>query len=146
MKLLNGIISGLAGAISVTLLHELTRKIYPGAPRLDRLGEQATAKLIKSAGGNAPSEEKLYGPALVSDVAANALYFGIAAANAKHPVRTATIMGITAGLGAINLPSKLGLNKEFSAGTKEQKFITLALYTIGGIITGAVVKMMNKQH
>jgi hypothetical protein len=145
MRILDGIIGGLAGAISVTLLHELIRTFYAGAPRLDQLGEQATAKLIKSTGQHPPDEEKLYAPALGADVAANTLYYGIAAANAKHPVRTATLMGLTAGLGAISLPSKLGLNNDYSAGTPERKLITLALYTIGGIIAGTVVKTMKNQ-
>src|SRR5687767_235124 len=119
MKLLDGLIGGLAGALSVTLLHETLRKVYPGAPRLDLLGEQATSKIIKATGHEPPAEDKLYGTALVGDVAANALYYGFAAANAKHPVRTAAILGITAGLGAISIPSKIGLSDQHSAATTE---------------------------
>lgn len=145
MKLLDGLIGGLAGALSVTLLHELLRKVYSGAPRLDLLGEEATSKIIRATGHEVPDEKTLYSTALAGDVAANALYYGIAAANAKHPIRTATIMGITAGLGAISLPSKIGLDDQHSAATTEKKLITLGLYTIGGLIAGIVVRAMQKQ-
>ncbi|NII24485.1 hypothetical protein HB364_05315 [Pseudoflavitalea sp. X16] len=40
MKLLTSLAGGLAGAISVTILHELVRKIDPSAPRPGRLGER----------------------------------------------------------------------------------------------------------
>jgi hypothetical protein len=143
MKIIDGLIGGLAGAISVTLLHELTRKIYKGAPRLDLLGEQATAKAIGAVTGNTPDENKLYGAALAGDLAANALYYGFSAANAKNPFRTATILGISAGLGAITVPSKIGLSGEHAAATTERKLVTLALYTIGGMVTGMVMNMLK---
>lgn len=145
MKMIDGLIGGLAGAISVTLLHELTRKMFDGAPRLDLLGEQATAKVIRSVKGDAPDEKKLYGPALAGDLAANALYYGFSAANAKHPLRTAAVLGISAGLGAVSVPDKIGLNGEHTAGTIEKKLITVALYTIGGLVTGAVISLMRSR-
>ena len=139
MKIIDGLIGGMAGAIGVTLLHELTRKIYPDAPRLDLLGEQATAKVIKKATGESPKESNLYGTALAGDLIANALYYGLAAANAKHPIRTGGTLGITAGLGAISLPGKMGLNTEHASGSLQRKLITVGLYTLGGIIAGTVV-------
>jgi len=145
MRLVDGLIGGLAGALSVTILHELTRKYYAGAPRLDKLGEQAAEKIIEATGNKAPNEKELYGPAMAGDLVANALYYGFAAANTKNPVRTAGILGVSAGLGAINLPGTLGLNEKHASGTTERKLITLALYTIGGLVTGAVIKMMQRQ-
>ena len=146
MKIVDGLIGGLAGAISITLIHELTRKIYPEAPRLDRLGEQATAKIIGKVKGDAPPQKDLYGPALAGDLIANALYYGLAAANTKHPVKTAGALGITAGLGAITLPSKMGLKEEFTSGTLQKKLITVGLYTLGGIIAGSVVNFFRSRE
>lgn len=146
MKILDGLIGGLAGALSVTLLHELTKKLYKGAPRLDLLGEQATSKLLHRSGAEVPEGNKLYGVAMAGDLIANTLYYGLSAANTKHPIKTAGILGISAGLGAINLPDKAGLNADYAAGTRERKLITFALYTIGGIVTGVVVNMMKNQR
>ncbi len=140
MKIVDGLIGGLAGALGVTIIHEITRKLYPDAPRLDLLGEQATSKLMKKAAGTAPTGTALYGTAMAGDLIANALYYGLAAANTKHPVRSGATLGITAGLGALKLPSKMGLDKNHAAGTIQRKLITVALYTIGGIIAGATVK------
>lgn len=146
MKIIDGLIGGLAGAISITLIHELVRKAYPGAPRLDKLGEQATAKLIGKATGEHPKEKDLYGPVMAGELIANALYYGLAAANSKHPVKTAGALGITAGLGAINLPSKMGLKDEYAAGTLQRKIITVGLYTLGGVIAGTVVNFFRNRN
>src|SRR5688500_8084098 len=110
MKLLDGLIGGLAGAIGITIIHEITRKIYPEAPRLDKLGEQAVQKIVGKTTGHEPAEKEMYGPAMAGDLIANALYYGLAASGTKHPVKTAGLLGISAGLGAISLPSKMGLN------------------------------------
>jgi hypothetical protein len=40
MKLLNSLAGGLAGALSVTILHGLVRKIDPSVPRPVRAGQQ----------------------------------------------------------------------------------------------------------
>ena len=145
MKIIDGLIGGLAGAIGITLVHELTRKIYPDAPRLDKLGEQAVQKFVNKTTGDAPPQKELYGPALAGDLIANALYYGFAAAGTKHPVKTAGFLGISAGLGAISLPSKMGLNEELTSGTLQKKLITVGLYTLGGIIAGSVVNFMRNR-
>lgn len=145
MKIVDGLIGGLAGAIGITLIHELTRKLYDDAPRLDKLGEQALQKVMHKTTDEAPPQKELYGPAMAGDLIANALYYGIAAAGTKHPVKTAGFLGISAGLGAISLPSKMGLNEEYAAGTLQKKIITVGLYTLGGIIAGSVVNWIRKK-
>ena len=47
MKVLASLAGGLAGAITVTVLHEMFRKSDSSAPRLDKLGETATQKLAQ---------------------------------------------------------------------------------------------------
>jgi len=143
MKLIDGLIGGLAGAISITLIHEITRKLYAGAPRLDLLGEQAAQKVMKKTTGNEQPKEDLYGPALAGDLIANALYYGLAASGTKHPIKSAGLLGFSAGLGAITLPSKMGLREEFVSGTLQKKLITVGLYTLGGIIAGGVVNLVR---
>lgn len=145
MKIVDGLIGGLAGALGVTIAHELVKKWVPDAPRLDKLGEQGAAKLVEKATGERPKQKDMYAPALAADLVANALYYGFAAANTKHPIRTAGALGITAGLGAVNLPSKMGLNGQHTAGSFQKKLITIGLYTLGGIIAGVAVNMFREK-
>jgi hypothetical protein len=146
MKIVDGLIGGLAGAISITIIHEIVRKIYPDAPRLDRLGEQGAVKLMEKTTGEKPAKKDMYGAALAGDLIANALYYGVAAANAKHPIRRGGILGVTAGIGAVGLPGKMGLDKEYTAGSFQKKIITVGLYTLGGIIAGAAVNFFRSDR
>jgi hypothetical protein len=145
MKIVDGLIGGLAGALGVTIAHELVKKWVPDAPRLDLLGEQGAAKVVESATGERPKQKDMYVPALAADLVANALYYGFAAANTKHPIRTAGVLGVTAGLGAIKLPSKLGLKDEYTSGTLQKKLITVGLYTLGGIIAGLAINFFRER-
>lgn len=146
MKIVDGLIGGLAGAISITIIHELTKKVFPDAPRLDKLGEQATAKLVGKVTGETPPKKDVYGAALAGDLIANALYYGFAAAGSKHPIRTAGVLGITAGVGALKLPAKMGLKEEYTSGNFQRKLITVGLYTLGGIIAGAAVNLFRAKR
>ena len=58
MKIVDGLIGGLAGAISITIIHEIVRKIYPDAPRLDLLGEQGAVKLMEKTTGETGKRRK----------------------------------------------------------------------------------------
>ncbi|HLA53170.1 MAG TPA: hypothetical protein VK618_07690 [Flavitalea sp.] len=143
MRILYALLGGLAGAAAVTIAHELIRKNYSGAPRLDKLGEEAAAKLINATGNKAPNEEDLYVPTLTADIISNAFYFGLATVRAKNPLMAGLTAGAAAGIGAIKLPAKLGLDPEYTAGTNEKKGITIGLYTLGGILAGVIVRALK---
>lgn len=49
-RITNALIAGMAGATTTTLLHELTRRLSPAAPRIDLLGMQALAHAVRGAG------------------------------------------------------------------------------------------------
>lgn len=137
------LIGGFIGAATVTLLNESLRRATANTPRLDKLGEEATAKTIESLGGNAPSGDNLYATSLAADILSNTLYYSSAAANKDHPLLAGAGLGIMAGLGAVYLPEKIGLDPGHTAGTGSKKWITIGMYTLGGIIAGAVIKRLS---
>lgn len=145
MKLLISLAGGLAGAISVTILHELIRKIDPSAPRLDRLGEQATARLVEKTGHKPPSGSKLHSSALVGDIIGNTLYYSLAGTRMKKAISTGGILGLGAGIGALKLPGALGLNESHTKLTNKRRWITIGLYVTGGLIAAGVTKWLEKK-
>ncbi len=70
------IAAGAAGAGTTTILHELTRRVAPAAPRVDLLGMQALARLLRAAGTTPPTGDALYNLTLAGDLASNTAYFG----------------------------------------------------------------------
>jgi len=141
-KPLAGLVGGLAGAITVTLLHELVRRKFSDAPRLDKLGEEALDKTVAAVSGKHIPAEQQYPTAMAADIISNTLYYSAAAFKPGSAVLSGTILGATAGLGALKLPGQLGLNEEHTTATSNRKIITVALYTIGGLVTGLITKKL----
>jgi hypothetical protein len=137
-----GLIGGLAGAITTTILHEILRRRYSGAPRLDKLGEEALDKTVSKISGNHIPAEKKYPASMAADIVSNTLYYSAAAFKPARAVLTGTILGATAGMGAVKLPGRMGLNGSTTAGTSNRKWLTIGLYTIGGLVAGLVAKRL----
>ena len=74
MRTSTALAGGLAGAVTVTLLHESVRRVVPEAPRMDRLGMQAISKGLKKAGHKIPDENTLFTVAMAGDLLSNAFY------------------------------------------------------------------------
>ena len=143
MKNSNALVSGLAGATAVSMLHETIRRFNPKAPRMDLLGMQAISSVLKKVNVPVPEENKLFGYALAGDIVSNAFYYSLIKGESKKSTWAKGIaLGTAAGLGAVLLPGPLGLNKEYSNKTTETKLITFGLYFIGGVITAA---LMNRR-
>jgi hypothetical protein len=138
------LIGGFIGAATVTLLNESLRRLSGNTPRLDKLGEEATAKTIESLGGKPPQGNNLYATSLAADILSNTLYYSSAAANKDNPLLAGAGLGIMAGLGAVYLPEQVGLDPDHTAATDPKKWITIGLYTLGGIIAGAVIKRLSR--
>lgn len=137
------LLAGFAGALTTTVLHELTRKNVADAPRLDLLGEEATAKTIEAAGVTAPEGDNLYWTSLAGDVFTNTLYYSIVGLKKQSFVSAGIGLGMSAGVGAVQLPGKMGLDEEHTAGSQQKKLITIGLYAIGGLVTGMVMRKLR---
>ncbi len=147
MKTATALAGGLAGALTLNLIHETYRKIDKDAPHIHLIGEEALTKLLKAAGLPLPSTQKeLYSYTLAGDILSNALYYSlIGFGKKKHLLRRGLVLGLAAGVGAVFLPSKMGLNQSHSDRTTETKFLTILWYTLGGLAAAGAIKVLGKR-
>jgi hypothetical protein len=146
MKFLAAFAGGLAGAVTVTILHELTRKLDSSAPRLDLLGENAAQKLAKKAGYEPPTGKSLYAGSLAGSILTNTLTYSLAGMSGKKPFSMGTLLGAAMGWSAVKLPNKLGLSGQHSNGSSKRRWITMALYITGGLVASAISRRIEKKH
>jgi hypothetical protein len=139
--------AGLAGATTLTILHEFVRLIDRDAPRMDELGKHAIAKLASKAGIDVPDDDKLYLITTVSELISNGLFFSlIGKAHKENAIIRGAALGLTAGIGAITLPKKLGLDERASTRTTKTKWMTVGLYLIGGIVASLVSNKLQERE
>ena len=67
--------AGVCGAVALTALHQLARRVTDDAPRMDVLGERAIARTVRAAGGTLPMQPTLHRWALAGDLVANSAYY-----------------------------------------------------------------------
>ena len=146
MQLIKALEGGLAGAVTLTLVHEAVKRMSPDAPRMDLLGMNALSKLLRKAQADVPPKDTLYGLTLAGDVVSNALYYSLLGIGGKRKsLLKGALLGLSAGLGAVLLPKPLGLNEDYSNRTTQTKVMTVALYLIGGLVSAAAYNMVNSK-
>lgn len=137
---------GLAGAATVTLLHESIRKVVPKAPRMDRLGMQAISKGLSKSGFEIPGQQSLFTMALAGDLISNALYYSAAGIGSEKNIwLRSSLLGLAAGLSAVLLPEPLGLNPKYSNRSLKTQVLTVGLYVTGSLVTTAVIKLLSRR-
>ena len=139
-------LSGLAGAVALTALHQLLKNNVSKAPRLDKLGMQALEKTVQSATGEVPDSKTLYNSTLIGDITGNAAYYSLVRLAPEHSCIAGATLGALAGVGAIILPEKMGLDASATNRSNKTKLLTIALYTAGGLITGLAYKWARKKY
>lgn len=135
---------GAAGAAVLTLIHETARRAVPDAPRMDVLGKRALAAGARAVGAEPPSGARLHAAALAGDLAANAAYYALVGLGGPGgAVARGGLLGLAAGLGAVLLPGPLGLGTAPSRRTPQTAAMTVAWYTLGGLVAGAVYRQLR---
>lgn len=122
-------IAGFAGAIALNILHETIRKNFKNVPHINEVGEEALLKISDYASINIEGETNLYATTLVGDIVSNGLYYATTATEKD------LASGLMAGIGAVALPKKLGLNDEPIAENFQKKAMTIGYYVFGAIVT-----------
>ncbi|TDH27957.1 hypothetical protein EXU57_05695 [Segetibacter sp. 3557_3] len=145
MKLISALAGGLAGAVAMTIVHETIKRFDKDAPRLDLLGMEALEKELGHVNEAPPSANKLFMGAMTGDIAGNSLYYSLAGLGKGGTDVKGVALGLAAGIGAIYLPEKLGLNKNHSARTDKTKALTTLYYAIGGFVASEVMKLVDRQ-
>jgi hypothetical protein len=137
------LIGGAAGAVTLTALHQILRRVTPNAPRADNLAKQGLRRAFRAAGSTPPSDDKLHWAALAGDLAANTVYYSTSLAFGP---RVATflgpLMGAGAGVGSITLPAHMGLNPGETGRKATTKALAFGLYLAGGIAATATYRAL----
>jgi hypothetical protein len=137
---------GFAGASVLTAVHETIRKTLPFAPRMDLLGMMALSKVLQQFGKIPPNQKKLFYLTMAGDVISNAFYYSISGVGKnKNPIQKGLLLGLGAGVGAVLLPKPMGLNPAYSSRTTQTAIMTIALYTLGGLVAGLVIEALDKK-
>lgn len=145
MKLLHAFTAGLAGAITLTLAHQLLHKLVEDAPRMDLMGEEALTKVAEKTDVNIP-EKQLYGITLAGDIVSNSFYYALAATGKARTAKTrGVLLGVAAGIGGVYLPKYLRLTNAYSDRTVRTRLFTIALYSLGGFVAGKAAEMLDKR-
>ncbi len=140
-------IGGLAGACTLTLLNESVKRLDRDAPRMDLLGMNAVARLMKGNSFLTQTADKLLPVALAGDLVSNSLYYSMADTDdEKKTLIRGALLGLGAGLGAVVLPKSLGLNEDATTRTLKTKILTVTWYVIGGLAAAAAMNLMNKKN
>ncbi|HEX8429017.1 hypothetical protein [Hymenobacter sp.] len=136
--------SGLAGAVALTLLHETVRHLRPhDAPRMDVLGMRALRKMLGKAEAPQPDEPTLFDLTMAGDLLSNGLYFSLVG-RGKNVWWRGAALGVAAGVGGVILPGPLGLGEAPSNSTPETKLMTVAWYTVGGLVAAGASRLWSK--
>jgi hypothetical protein len=136
--------AGIAGAVALTVVHQLGQRVFPDAPRMDVVGMRAMSRLRTAAGAAVPDRDTLFGQTLAGDLAANAAYYSLVDAGPRDGRWwRGAALGIGAGVGALTLPSRLGLGEPPHSRELRNQVLTVAWYTIGGLVAAATLDHLD---
>jgi len=145
-RISSAIIGGAAGAITLTALHELVKRLTPNAPRLDNLAKQGLRKTIRATGSTPPTDDKLHAASLAGDLVANTAYYSIGLAFGPGTAKwLGPLLGVGAGVGSITLPGRAGLNPGDTTRTDMTKMLAFGLYVAGGLVATATYHALLKE-
>jgi len=146
MSKIKNLIAGFAGAVALNILHETLKHKSKNVPRIDLLGENALQKTLGFFGEHIGNKQTLHNATLAGDIVSNTIYYSmIGAGEAKYLWPKAIFLGLSAGIGAVNLPEPMGLNPRPITKSEQIKALTVGYYVFGAIVTALVLKKINKK-
>ena len=135
-------IGGLAGAISLTAVHETVRQFVPQAPRVDLTGIRALRQLMNKADIPLPGLSTQKQMALGGDLVSNATYYSLAGTSYTRGI----LLGLAAGIGGVILPGKMGLGDAPTSRSTTTQLLTVGYYTFGAIVATAVNRALSGKN
>jgi len=144
MGILKNLTAGFIGSVALNILHETLRKYNTNVPKINLLGEEALNKTLFRYGTPIMDQDELYRTTLKADLVGNAVYYSLIGGKSALIWPKAIVFGLSAGLGAINLPEPLGLDPDPVAKTNQMKVLTVGYYLFGALVTGYVLKALSK--
>lgn len=145
-KILSSILGGIAGAAALNVIHQTMAQLDHEAPRVDLVGEEALSKGMEKIGLKPATGNALFTATLAADLLSNAAFYSLAGlAKKKHILPVSTAIGLAAGIGALTLTKPMGLSDAPVTRTEKTKLLTMAWYTLGGLVAGAVMLSLRKK-
>lgn len=142
MTLNDSLISGAAGAVALTAVHQAARAVTDSAPRMDVVGMRALARGATAAGTEAPrTHAGLYGATLAGDLIANTMFYSLATTYTRG-----TVLGLMAGIGALVLPERMGLGVPPKSELLSNRVMTIAWYLVGGLAAAATAQFLRAKR
>lgn len=133
--------AGVAGAVTVNLLNEGARRLFPHSPRMEVIGERALTGTLSAIGVDAPRGSNLYRVSFAADLASNTAYYSLVGVGGlKGAWLRGAGLGLAAGLGAWLLPRPLGLGKQPGERRPITQILTVLWYTLAGLAAAAAVR------
>ncbi len=143
-RTIQNLLGGLAGSIALNIIHQSLAKTVKGAPRIDLVGEEALVETASALGINSPKGQQLFNATLAADVTSNALYYSTAGLGSDTSiVYRGAALGLLAGIGAVTVTGKVGLDDTPVTKTLTTKFMTVGYYLLGGIVAGIIIKTLR---
>jgi len=133
----DALLSGVAGALTLTAVHQAARMVTNDAPRMDVVGMRAITRGADTADADAPRDSRLYNMALAGDLIFNSAYYALA----TTWIRGAAL-GAAAGIGALVLPQKLGLGPAPKSELISNQLMTVAWYVLGGLAAACTAQCL----
>ena len=141
-RLNDSLVSGMAGAVALTAVHQAARSMSDSAPRMDVVGMRALARGARAADTELPETHKgLYRAALAGDLICNTAYYSLATS-----YKRGAAMGLLAGIGALMLPQRLGLGAPPRSDLLSNQVMTVAWYVVGGLAAAATSTWLSNRR
>ena len=143
----DAILSGMAGAAALTAVHQAARMMTDSAPRMDVVGMRAIARGKEATVGGetqalaTTDNPALYNMALAGDLVFNSAYYSMATTWTRGAA-----LGILAGVGALVLPSKLGLGEPPKSELLSNRVMTVAWYLVGGLAAAWTARCLAEKR
>jgi hypothetical protein len=143
-SLVRALASGAAGALALTSIHEIARRRFADAPRMDVLGKRALRRYVPPLSDEPTRSARLHRIALAGDLVANTLYYSaVSAPTSAATWARATTLGVAAGAGALWLPKRIGLGNPPRSYSRANQIMTLAWYMAGAVTAAAASNAMR---
>jgi hypothetical protein len=128
---------GLTGAVALTLVNEVGHRLVSESPRLDVLGMRAIVRALRAAGREPPEGAVVPVGALIGDLIANTLFYGIALGRwRKRALGRGLVAGLGAGVAATLVGPHLGMNAR-TGYHWGRRLAMILFYGAGGVAAAA---------
>jgi hypothetical protein len=137
------LVSGAAGALALTAIHDFARRRVYYAPRMDVVAMRGLERTLP---GNYHHSRRLHRLALAGDLVANSLYYSVVpGATTPATWMRAAVLGTVAGVGALVLPERMGLGEPPYSGYRMNQVMTIAWYLAGAAAAAMAATLMKDE-